>query len=54
MTKKDKKILKDAGWEVECESPLEIRRGESIATNEAAKMILIYIKHLSFDYDDRE
>ena len=42
MNKTDEAILENAGWEVECESPFEIRNSEteSFATNEAAYAIL--------------
>ena len=41
MDKKDKKLLKAEGWEVECESPFEIRHKDgSFASGQAAQMVL--------------
>ena len=41
MNKKDKKILAENGWTVECENPFEIRHEDgSFATGSAAKMVL--------------
>jgi len=41
MDKLDEKLLEAAGWEVECESPFEIRTEDgSFATNEAAQIVL--------------
>ena len=41
----DEEILKSNGWEIECESPLEIRHADSsFATGQAAKLILQTIK----------
>jgi len=47
MNEEDIKILEDAGWIVECESPFEIRHEEteSFATNEAAWIVLYSIKN---------
>jgi len=39
------KILKAAGWQIECESPFEIRHSDgSFATNQAASIVSEYIK----------
>ena len=43
-------ILELMGWEVECESPFEIRNGESFATNQAATIVMVsevseYLEH---------
>lgn len=42
MDKIDRAILENAGWEIECESPFEIRNNEteSFATNQAAYIVL--------------
>jgi hypothetical protein len=40
MKDTDRKLLEDDGWEIECESPFEIRCEESFATNQAARIIL--------------
>lgn len=46
MIKEDMEILKKHGWEVECESPFEIRHedSESFATNYAADLVLMALK----------
>ena len=47
MIEADEKLLEDAGWDVECKSPFEIRMKsdpESFATNQAAEMILGILK----------
>lgn len=36
--------LERAGWTLECESPLEIRQGESFASNQAAKLAIEAIR----------
>lgn len=40
-------ILKANGWEIECESPFEIRNveSESFASGEAAQIVLDYLKN---------
>jgi len=41
----DKKLLEDNGWEVECESPFEIRTKDgSFASGEAAYIVLDNLK----------
>lgn len=41
MNKTDEKLLEQHGWEVECESPFEIRHEDgSFATGQAAKAVL--------------
>lgn len=45
MNEKDIEILAQNGWEVECESPLEISTHDgSFATNEAARIVLEMLK----------
>lgn len=46
MSDSDKAILDRAGWDVECESPFEIRHREtgSFATKEAAWIVLVYAR----------
>ena len=53
MTDEDKQLLDENGWTVECESPFEIRNGESFATNVAAESILDGLKTLEKAYDAR-
>jgi hypothetical protein len=51
MNPTDKKLLKQYGWQVECESPFEIRHEDgSFATLNAAEIILSFIK----DEDDED
>ena len=41
MRESDKDVLEEAGWSIECESPLEIRTKDgSFATQEAAFIVL--------------
>ena len=45
MTQKDEELLESEGWEVVCQSPLEIELIEdSHASGLAAQMILTYLK----------
>ena len=46
MDKLDEKLLEADGWEIECESPFEIRNMESgsFATNEAADIVLLSLR----------
>lgn len=45
MTKQELELLESCGWEVECESPFEIRhRDGSFATRSAAAMVLFILK----------
>lgn len=45
MTDTERGLLEEFGWTVECESPLEIRKGESFASNEAALMVIEQLRH---------
>jgi hypothetical protein len=42
MNAEERKLLKDEGWEIECESPLEIRHNETggFASGYAARLIV--------------
>jgi hypothetical protein len=42
----DYELLEENGWEVECESPFEIRNGESFASNLAAESVVNELKLL--------
>lgn len=45
MDEKDVSLLELYGWEIECESPFEIRHKDgSFATRQVADIILQYIK----------
>ncbi len=44
MNSEDKKLLEENGWQVFCESPFEIWKEESCATNEAAEIVLVWLK----------
>lgn len=45
MKKEDEELLNKAGWEVECESPFEIRHEDgSFATQQAAEIVLDALK----------
>ena len=49
MSREDEKLLEDAGWEVECESPMEFRHFDgSFAKGQAALCVLSDLKH---EYD---
>ena len=45
MTDEEREALRDDGWELECESPLEIRHVESgsFATGYAAEIVIEYL-----------
>jgi len=47
MLKEDEELLKENGWDVECESPFEIRYedGGAFASGLAADIVLDYYKH---------
>lgn len=46
MDKNDETLLENNGWEVECESPFEIRTKDgSFASGEAAQIVLDSIKY---------
>ena len=53
MIKEDMEVLKKYGWEVECESPFEIRHTEtgSFATLVAADLVLMALKEGWYDDD---
>ena len=45
MKKSDEQLFKQGGWEVECESPLEIRHEDgSFATQNAAIIVLSHLR----------
>jgi len=45
MDEKDKELLREDGWEVECESPFEIRdKDGNFASGSAAYMILDWLE----------
>ena len=46
MDEKDKKLLNDNGWEVECHSPFEIRTKDgSFASGQGAWMVLHWLRY---------
>ena len=56
MNKEDEKILNKHGWQVECESPFEIRNEEeeAFATNSAAKMVLASLREEEEELQNKE
>jgi len=51
MTQEDEKLLEEAGWVVECESPFELwhEASESRATNQAAIIVLEEVKRDAYN-----
>jgi hypothetical protein len=56
MDQRDIDLLEQNGWEVECESPFEIRHEESnsFATNAAAYTVLVNIRENNGDTPTRK
>ena len=53
MNKEEEKLLEENGWEVECESPFEIRTEDgSFASGEAADIVLDYLKEETSEETD--
>ena len=44
MDAKDVELLEKNGWEIECESPFEISKDGSFATNQAANIVLAHLR----------
>lgn len=54
MSHLDKVLLDENGWQVECESPLEIRHEDgSTATGTGAEIVLAYYQRQSDAEDNR-
>ena len=46
LTKHDRELLEDEGWQIDCEFPFEISKGEARASLLAAEIILYWFRHL--------
>lgn len=47
------RILEQFGWVVECESPFELRNGESFARHAAADIVWEFVKE-QYEYENRK